>query len=85
MQETPTMNIDATEMPDIIYLCTRNVDINEAQDVSVVKQSASVSHMDVERFSNLHHRLYILPLYPSNVNEDQSHPLLTNIPGMSER
>jgi hypothetical protein len=77
------MNIDATEMPDIIYLCTLNVDIiNEALDVPVVKQSASVSYMNVERSPNLHHRLCILPLYPSNVNEDQSHPLLANIPCM---
>jgi hypothetical protein len=69
-------------MPDIIYLYTKNVDTNETLNVSVVQQNTSASNMNVKRFPNPHHRLCILPLYPSNVNDDQSHPLLANIPCM---
>ena len=76
------MNIDVAVKLDIIDLCTPNVDINEALDVSVVQQNALASNMNVERFPNLHHRLCILPLYPSNANDDQSHPVLANIPCM---
>ncbi len=77
------MDMVVSDSPEIIDLCTPEMDNSEVSMTPVVILSESASdNMAVERFPNLQHRLAILPLYPPCDSKNQSHPLLTNIPRM---
>jgi len=72
-----------SDAPEIIDLCTPEMDNSEVSMAPVVVLSETASdNRVVERFPNLQHRLSILPLYPTCDSKNQSHPLLTNIPCM---
>jgi len=77
------MDMVVSDAPEIIDLCTPEMDNSEVSmaPVGILSESASDTTV-VERFPNLQHRLSILPLYPTYDSKNQSHPLLTNIPRM---
>ena len=80
------MNENTKQIPEIIDLCTPNVDMVQVMESPVLteKQTTVASTITAVRISDRNQRLIILPLFPPNTVQDQGkYPLLANFARMS--